>query len=40
HDVTVRLPHAHRPAAGDALQVALPARHLHFFDRASGERVN
>jgi sn-glycerol 3-phosphate transport system ATP-binding protein len=40
HDVTVRLPHAHRPAAGDALQVALPARHLHFFDPATGRRAN
>jgi sn-glycerol 3-phosphate transport system ATP-binding protein len=40
HDVTVRLPHAHRPAAGEALQVALPARHLHFFDSTSGRRVN
>ncbi|HEX7908125.1 MAG TPA: sn-glycerol-3-phosphate import ATP-binding protein UgpC [Paraburkholderia sp.] len=40
HDVTVRLPHAHRPAAGEALQVALPAQHLHFFDPASGRRAN
>ena len=40
HDVTVRLPHAHRPAAGEALQVALPAQHLHFFDPATGRRVN
>jgi sn-glycerol 3-phosphate transport system ATP-binding protein len=40
HDVTVRLPHAHRPAAGEALHVALPAQHLHFFDPASGRRAN
>jgi sn-glycerol 3-phosphate transport system ATP-binding protein len=40
HDVTVRLPHAHRPAAGDALALSLPVRHLHFFDPASGRRAN
>ena len=40
HDVTVRLPHAHRPAAGEALHVALPAQHLHFFEPASGKRAN
>lgn len=40
HDVTVRLPHAHRPANGEALPVALPAQHLHFFDPASGKRAN
>ena len=40
HDVTVRLPHTHRPAAGEALQVALPARHLHFFDPSTGRRAN
>jgi sn-glycerol 3-phosphate transport system ATP-binding protein len=40
HDVTVRLPHAHRPARGEALQVALPAAHLHFFDPATGRRAN
>ncbi|PCE24588.1 sn-glycerol-3-phosphate ABC transporter ATP-binding protein UgpC [Paraburkholderia acidicola] len=40
HDVTARLPHTHRPAAGEALQVALPAQHLHFFDPASGQRAN
>jgi sn-glycerol 3-phosphate transport system ATP-binding protein len=40
HDVTVRLPHAHRPARGEALEVALPAQRLHFFDPATGKRVN
>jgi sn-glycerol 3-phosphate transport system ATP-binding protein len=40
HDVTVRLPHAHRPARGEALAVALPAQRLHFFDPATGKRVN
>jgi sn-glycerol 3-phosphate transport system ATP-binding protein len=40
HDVTVRLPHTHRPANGEALPVALPAQHLHFFDPASGKRAN
>ncbi|MDQ7980015.1 sn-glycerol-3-phosphate import ATP-binding protein UgpC [Paraburkholderia sp. SARCC-3016] len=40
HDVTARLPHAHRPAAGDALELSLPAQHLHFFDPASGQRAN
>ena len=40
HDVTARLPHAHRPANGEALQVRLPAQHLHFFDPASGQRAN
>ncbi len=40
HDVTVRLPHTHRPAAAEALQVALPAQHLHFFDASTGRRVN
>jgi sn-glycerol 3-phosphate transport system ATP-binding protein len=40
HDVTVRLPHAHRPHAGDALQVALPAQYLHFFDTETGRRLN
>ncbi|GAB7521785.1 sn-glycerol-3-phosphate import ATP-binding protein UgpC [Paraburkholderia sp. 2C] len=40
HDVTARLPHAHRPAAGDALELSLPAQHLHFFDPASGRRAN
>ncbi|CAB3759670.1 sn-glycerol-3-phosphate import ATP-binding protein UgpC [Paraburkholderia humisilvae] len=40
HDVTARLPHAHRPAAGDALELSLPVRHLHFFDPASGRRAN
>ena len=39
-DITARLPHTHRPAAGEALQVALPAQHLHFFDPASGQRAN
>ncbi|MPW22186.1 sn-glycerol-3-phosphate ABC transporter ATP-binding protein UgpC [Paraburkholderia sp. CNPSo 3157] len=40
HDVTVRLPHAHRPSAGEMLQIALPARHLHFFDEEDGKRLN
>jgi sn-glycerol 3-phosphate transport system ATP-binding protein len=40
HDVTVRLPHAHRPAAAEVLQVALPAAQLHFFDPATGRRAN
>ncbi|HVE06637.1 MAG TPA: sn-glycerol-3-phosphate import ATP-binding protein UgpC [Paraburkholderia sp.] len=40
HDVTARLPHAHRPAAAEVLQVALPAAHLHFFDPATGQRAN
>ena len=40
HDVTVRLPHTHRPAAGVALEVALPAQHLHFFDPTTGKRAN
>ncbi|MEM5388080.1 sn-glycerol-3-phosphate import ATP-binding protein UgpC [Paraburkholderia phymatum] len=40
HDVTVRLPHGHRPDAGEVLQVALPAQHLHFFDEEDGRRLN
>ncbi|WP_118184941.1 sn-glycerol-3-phosphate import ATP-binding protein UgpC [Paraburkholderia phosphatilytica] len=40
HDVTARLPHAHRPASGEALTVSLPARHLHFFDPETGRRAN
>jgi sn-glycerol 3-phosphate transport system ATP-binding protein len=40
HDVAVRLPHAHRPSPGQALSVAVPARHVHFFDPASGLRIN
>jgi sn-glycerol 3-phosphate transport system ATP-binding protein len=40
HDVAVRLPHAHRPVRGEALQVALPAQHLHFFDPVTGRRAN
>ena len=39
HDVTVRLPHAERPARGDVLSVALPPEHLHFFDPATGKRA-
>ncbi|CAG4918824.1 sn-glycerol-3-phosphate import ATP-binding protein UgpC [Paraburkholderia saeva] len=39
-DVAVRLPHAHRPARGEALQVALPGQHLHFFDPSTGRRAN
>ncbi|ALP61871.1 sn-glycerol-3-phosphate import ATP-binding protein UgpC [Paraburkholderia caribensis] len=40
HDVTVRLPHGHRPQAGERLQVALPGQHVHFFDEESGRRLN
>jgi sn-glycerol 3-phosphate transport system ATP-binding protein len=40
HDVTVRLPHGHRPQAGDRLSVALPAAQLHFFDEETGRRLN
>ena len=40
HDVTVRLPHGHRPQAGERLSVALPAGHLHFFDEETGRRLN
>jgi sn-glycerol 3-phosphate transport system ATP-binding protein len=40
HDVAARLPHAHRPEAGERLEVSLPAQHLHFFDPASGRRAN
>jgi sn-glycerol 3-phosphate transport system ATP-binding protein len=40
HDVTVRLPHGHRPQAGERLQVALPAQHIHFFDEETGRRIN
>ena len=39
HDVTVRLPHAERPARGEVLSVALPCEHLHFFDPATGKRA-
>jgi len=40
HDVTVRLPHGHRPHAGERLSVALPAAQLHFFDEETGRRLN
>ncbi|MDR6385865.1 sn-glycerol-3-phosphate import ATP-binding protein UgpC [Paraburkholderia caribensis] len=40
HDVTVRLPHGHRPQAGERLQVALPGQHVHFFDEGNGRRLN
>ncbi|TXC88458.1 sn-glycerol-3-phosphate import ATP-binding protein UgpC [Paraburkholderia azotifigens] len=40
HDVTVRLPHGHRPLAGERLSVALPAGQLHFFDEETGRRLN
>ena len=40
HDVAARLPHEHRPARGEALEVALPAHRLHFFNPATGLRVN
>ncbi|SAL49364.1 glycerol-3-phosphate transporter ATP-binding subunit [Caballeronia sordidicola] len=40
YDVAVRLPHEHRPARGEALEVALPAQRLHIFDPQTGRRVN
>jgi len=40
HDVTVRLPHGNQPQAGERLQVALPAQHIHFFDEETGRRIN
>ncbi len=40
HDVTVRLPHGHRPTRGETLAAALPREHLHFFDPDTGKRVN
>jgi len=40
HDVAARLPHAHRPERGEKLAVSVPARHLHFFDPATGLRAN
>ncbi|WP_109481493.1 sn-glycerol-3-phosphate import ATP-binding protein UgpC [Paraburkholderia sp. C35] len=40
HDVTVRLPHGHRPQAGERLEVALPVQHLHFFDEETGRRIS
>ncbi|MEM5440307.1 sn-glycerol-3-phosphate import ATP-binding protein UgpC [Paraburkholderia diazotrophica] len=40
HEVTVRLPHGHRPGAGEMLQITLPAQHLHFFDEEDGRRLN
>jgi sn-glycerol 3-phosphate transport system ATP-binding protein len=40
HDVTVRLPHGHRPAPGETLPAVLPPEHLHFFDPATGKRAN
>ncbi|PTB18204.1 sn-glycerol-3-phosphate ABC transporter ATP-binding protein UgpC [Trinickia symbiotica] len=40
HDVTVRLPHGHRPTRGETLLAALPLEHLHFFDPATGRRAN
>jgi sn-glycerol 3-phosphate transport system ATP-binding protein len=39
HDVTVRLAHASRPARGEVLPAALPPKHLHFFDPATGKRA-
>ncbi len=39
HDLAVRLPHEHRPGIGEALQIALPANRLHFFDTATGARI-
>ena len=40
HDVAARLPHVHRPVRGEKLAVSVPARHLHFFDPATGLRAN
>ncbi|SAK94179.1 glycerol-3-phosphate transporter ATP-binding subunit [Caballeronia calidae] len=40
HDVAARLPHEHRPQRGERLAVSLPAKHLHFFDPATGRRAN
>ena len=40
HDVAARLPHEHRPQRSERLAVSLPARHLHFFDVATGRRAN
>jgi sn-glycerol 3-phosphate transport system ATP-binding protein len=39
-DVAVRLPHEQRPLRGDTLQVALLPQRLHFFDQASGRRLD
>jgi sn-glycerol 3-phosphate transport system ATP-binding protein len=38
-EIVVRLPAAHRPQAGERIEVALPAQHLHFFDSATGLRA-
>ncbi|GAB5098921.1 sn-glycerol-3-phosphate import ATP-binding protein UgpC [Caballeronia sp. HLA56] len=40
HDVAARLPHTHRPQRGEKLAVSVPPQQLHFFDPASGRRVN
>src|SRR6202795_4851391 len=40
HDVAARLLHEHRPARGEALELPLPAHRLHFFNPATGLRVN
>jgi sn-glycerol 3-phosphate transport system ATP-binding protein len=39
-EIAARLPYAHRPARGEALQVAVPAHRLHFFDIATGLRID
>jgi sn-glycerol 3-phosphate transport system ATP-binding protein len=39
-EVVVRLPHAQRPAAGERIEVGLPAGHVHFFDAQTTRRVN
>jgi sn-glycerol 3-phosphate transport system ATP-binding protein len=39
HDIAVRLSSAHRPRPGERLEVALPPRHLHFFDPSTGLRA-
>jgi sn-glycerol 3-phosphate transport system ATP-binding protein len=38
-EIIVRLPATHRPQAGERLEVALPAQHLHFFDSTTGLRA-
>jgi len=38
-EIVWRLPAAHRPDAGEQIDVALPPQHLHFFDSTTGLRV-
>ncbi|PLZ00902.1 sn-glycerol-3-phosphate ABC transporter ATP-binding protein UgpC [Burkholderia sp. WAC0059] len=37
--VAVRLPHDQRPETGTVLELSIPVSRLHFFDAASGRRV-